>query len=411
MTPSTVMQPHGLTGSGLEVVVETLAWARSCAASLVVGCGSRDDPPGREGTAHLVEHLRGLPRQTGGAVGVPLLASTEADRTCYDADGDPDALGPLIARLYATVTDPAVPVSPAVFEGERQAVLLETRRMDQRPMLRVGPILAAAAAREPGLDAVARTTVESVCRVTPEDVESLVERAYQPRNARLFVAGPPGILPAVAATLGRDHPTAADPTLGADHPTAASAELAPPPASPLDSVPGLDDLVAVTLVRPATADTPLLDALVSPAGPLLSGPARSMLRGRTTVLGRSQRVDVTVWQPAAAEALRERLADLAGAAWCTPAALVAQRLATRWTNERGLADATPLRRVRRAARQAALPGPHHPEIRLALWQLSQGVPRCLTTHDLAPPRATAVTQDGLSPTSAGRVTDRRDGTV
>jgi zinc protease len=43
--------------SGLRVIVERAPGSQVAGVTTVVGAGSRQDPPGREGLAHLVEHL------------------------------------------------------------------------------------------------------------------------------------------------------------------------------------------------------------------------------------------------------------------------------------------------------------------------------------------------------------------
>ncbi|GGK22687.1 hypothetical protein GCM10010124_14020 [Pilimelia terevasa] len=368
---------RAFNAGGLAVRYEVLPWARSFAACLVVDCGSRDDPAGLSGTAHLAEHLHGLAAPAGPGAGIPLLAVTDVDRTCFEAAGDPVRVAPLLRRLLAIAAGRRPPADRRVFEGERQAVLLETRRMDHQPLLRLGPLLAAAAAAEPGLDAVGRTTTESVRRITPADVDALAVTRYVPAAARLFLAGPPSPVPEVVATLGTVAPLPADP------PTAGSRPAAGPP---LSAVAGLDGILAVTLVRPRGVDSAVLDALLADEGPIVdaAGEPRRRPGGRTTIAGRAQQVDVVCWAPGAATAgLGDRLAETATGDWQALAGDVARRDGRRRRNQHHLRHATPLRRVSEAARRAVL-GPPDDTRELAWWRIADGVPVRLARYPLGP---------------------------
>ena len=82
----------------------------------VVGAGSTDDPPGKEGLAHLVEHLDlpreptptanmwGLLAQAGGA---NVNASTDFDATVYHVQGPRDALADPAHAGGLRIVDPS----------------------------------------------------------------------------------------------------------------------------------------------------------------------------------------------------------------------------------------------------------------------------------------------------------------
>ncbi|MFG2915838.1 insulinase family protein [Kitasatospora sp. NPDC048298] len=371
-----------LGSGGLHVEWEALPWAHSVGAALVVGCGSRDDPAGREGTAHLAEHLQVLADPAAGAGGVPLDAVTGVDRTTFRGTGDPDDAGRLVRRLLDIASGRGPRTAPDVFEGERNAVLLETRRMDHRPMLRLGPALAAAAADEPGLDAVGRTTTRSVGRITPADVRGVVERGYPGAGARLFLAGPPGAADGVRAALDRHRPTCAPPRGSGGDTTVPRRPAEPGGHLPLD---GLDGLVAVTLLRPRDTPSLTLDALLDPRGPVVGHPAEDGPRpiGRTVVEGRSERVDMVVWRAEdIAVPLERRLAQLVAGDWRAPLAALTGRLRDARASARHWQLATPLGRVGDAADRYALPGRPCGPRRIALWRVTGGTPECLARHPL-----------------------------
>lgn len=101
---------------GPELVVLPVEGARSVSLRLIFRAGSAMDPAGKEGLAHLVEHVLmegapGRPRLLDEArgAGVRLEAFTSRDATYFVADGSPEAFWPVAARLLRSVTSPAFP--------------------------------------------------------------------------------------------------------------------------------------------------------------------------------------------------------------------------------------------------------------------------------------------------------------
>ncbi|MEU6464363.1 insulinase family protein [Streptomyces sp. NPDC046976] len=419
----------------LQVDLETLPWAHSFGAALVVGCGSRDDPDGLAGTAHMAEHLNILTGPPACAPGLPVLAVTEIDRTVFRTTGDPDDSAASIRHLTDIAAGRRGSVTPDVFEGERHAVLLETSRMDHQPLLRLGPLIAAAAADEPGLDSIARTTAESLSGITPADVTRLVRHGYPGARSQLFVAGPPALTGVVEDLLARHEesrtatarpagsPVATPQAAGflaatpqpAGFPVATPQAAGFPVATPqaagspvataqsagspsfvpggrqarratVPAVRGLSDLVAVTLLRPRTPSA-ALDALLDARGPIVGLGTGKGLRplGRTTIAGRSQQVDVVVWRAGDITALLER---------SLPSIVanrhrLTQELRVRLENAAALAGRRdqaggPSARVRAAADHHTFPGRFHGAPRAALWKITEGVPDCLGAYPLPP---------------------------
>ena len=126
--------------SGMRVVVEKDSTRPLVAVVSVVDVGGSDDPPGKEGLAHLVEHLafRSLQDQKHPFSDLLELsgaarwnASTSWNLTTYHQVGSKDALSALLALESARIARPLAGITPEVFEAERQVVkneLLRARR-------------------------------------------------------------------------------------------------------------------------------------------------------------------------------------------------------------------------------------------------------------------------------------------
>lgn len=131
---------EGRTTSGLLVLAEPLLQFRSVSVGLWVRAGGRDDPPGKEGLAHLLEHMtfKGTARRTAAEIaqaidvlGGHLNAATANEYTCYYtevlADGLPDA----ISILEELVTTPRIAAEDVA--RERVVVEEEIRTVEDSP--------------------------------------------------------------------------------------------------------------------------------------------------------------------------------------------------------------------------------------------------------------------------------------
>src|SRR5215831_13632503 len=114
--------------SGLRILVQEDHSAPIVVVVNVVGAGHVHDPPGREGTAHLLEHLSFRARRDGGATHWSMLervgagefnASTQADVTTYYAAGAREVLPELLRLESARIADPLQGVDEAAFATER----------------------------------------------------------------------------------------------------------------------------------------------------------------------------------------------------------------------------------------------------------------------------------------------------
>lgn len=123
--------------SGLRVVSYRDDRAPVASVVSVVEGGSAEDPPGKEGLAHLVEHLWFRAPLTGGATVGPTLDSfaisnafTYPDETVYVSEAPVAELPRLLTIEGHRFLDPLAKIDPAVFNAEVQIVQQELRRND-----------------------------------------------------------------------------------------------------------------------------------------------------------------------------------------------------------------------------------------------------------------------------------------
>lgn len=191
--------------SGLRLVTIEDRRAPVVSVVTVVEGGSADDPPGKEGLAHLAEHLWFRTPLTGSTTVTDTLdrlalhnAFTFPDEVVFvesAAAADLDALLTAEGHRYAA---PLSGVSATVFEAERQVVAQELRqnRLDD-----AGGALAALYARllpDPHAYArIATDTPESVLRLTLDDARAWADAHFRPERVSIHIAG------AVSATDAR----------------------------------------------------------------------------------------------------------------------------------------------------------------------------------------------------------------
>lgn len=188
---------EGRTTSGLLVLAEPLPPFRSVSVGLWVRAGGRDDPPGKEGLAHLLEHMtfKGTARHSAAEIaqaidllGGQLNAATTNEYTCYHtevlADGLPDA----ISILEELVTSPRLAAED--LERERVVVEEEIRAVEDSPEDVVFQLLHAAL--WPGGHPLGQPVVgrlASVRRLGREDLWKFFSRHYTPPRMVLVACG------------------------------------------------------------------------------------------------------------------------------------------------------------------------------------------------------------------------------
>jgi zinc protease len=222
--------------TGLRLVTYELPGAPRASVGVSWLAGSVDDPPGKEGLAHVVEHLAFRCRVAGGTVwqrlqadGVVFNAFTIHDATVYFEIGKPEQLRTLLTLEIERMKDPLAGVTAAEIETEKEVVVSELREGDQlRPEWRSMEALEARLYGQghPYARSVGGTEA-SVRSITPADVTAYVKKLYRPERAILTIlsprpakesaklafdrlgplaVGPEGVLPVMVAPATRPAP-------------------------------------------------------------------------------------------------------------------------------------------------------------------------------------------------------------
>jgi zinc protease len=203
-----------LLPSGLRLGVEAGSTPGMVTVVTVVGSGSSADPPGREGLAHLVEHLVYHAHGAGGRpqserltrAGASYNADTSLESTRFYEIAPAGAQAALLDLAGERLQRPLAGVDEADLERERAIVENE---LNQRNEIGVyGSVMSwmQRALFPPG-HAYARPvggSVASVRRLTLADARSFAATHYRPENATLLVTGETGgrsLLATVAAGL------------------------------------------------------------------------------------------------------------------------------------------------------------------------------------------------------------------
>ncbi|HOQ61710.1 MAG TPA: pitrilysin family protein [Vicinamibacterales bacterium] len=188
-----------LLDNGLRVIVHVDRHCPVAAVNVWYHVGSKDDPPGRSGLAHLFEHLmfKGSahhdasyfePLQQAGGV---LNGSTNADRTNYWEVVPSNALELALWMESDRMGFLLPALTGARFAAERDVVLNERRQRYENRPYGLAPI-AMAAALYPAGHPYCRATIgspEDLCGATLDDARAFFSRFYHPANASLAIAG------------------------------------------------------------------------------------------------------------------------------------------------------------------------------------------------------------------------------
>lgn len=186
--------------SGLQVVIEEDHRSPVVAVITLVGAGSAEEPPGKEGLAHLVEHLtfRARPdtrtsmwRQLEQLGAARFDAETSFDSIVYSELAPAKAL-PQLLRLEGTrLTSPLADLDQDTFDLERAVVRDELRVRNELGVQ--GQIVgwvqeALFPTRHPYAHALAGTR-GSLDSLTLADAQAFAGAWFQPRNATWVIVG------------------------------------------------------------------------------------------------------------------------------------------------------------------------------------------------------------------------------
>jgi predicted Zn-dependent peptidase len=175
---------------GLELLVVPIPGAATTALRLVVRAGSAHDPAGREGLAHLLEHLLAQGRdgqliQEGRAEGADLNAFTSRDMTRYHLDAPAGAFLSLAERFLRGITSPRL--EARALQRERAVVESEDAYSSHGPNAHVMVENAVFRGRPREGSPIGRQASRG--QISRDDLLAFFQRAYTTRNATLVVAG------------------------------------------------------------------------------------------------------------------------------------------------------------------------------------------------------------------------------
>lgn len=225
--------------SGLRVVVEQDTRAPVVAVVAVVGAGGSSDPVGKEGVAHVVEHLAFRSRHAGSPTvwtrleeaGVGRFnAFTSLDHTVYELLAPKESLPALLKMEGQKLSAPLAGVSPEVFAVEREVVRNELRQRNETGFF--GQVFSwMHAASYPAEHPYSRPVIgthDTLSALTLVDAQRFARAHYRPDNVTLVIAGDVD-LAAVEAVLKQSLPES---WVGTGAPLAISPRLPPQPAEP-----------------------------------------------------------------------------------------------------------------------------------------------------------------------------------
>lgn len=186
--------------SGMRIVVEEDRTQPLVAVVVVVDVGSAQDPPGKEGLAHLVEHLAFRAKPDGKLQRSSLLsfagagswnAFTSHDLTRYVEVGPTESLPQLLSLEGNRLLSPLAGVDAQAFDVERGVVkneLFERDEQGESTAVETHLFGALYPAGHPYHRPVAGTEA-SVSALTLADAQAFVQQYYVPRNVTLYVSG------------------------------------------------------------------------------------------------------------------------------------------------------------------------------------------------------------------------------
>src|SRR5688572_3609071 len=198
---STVAISERQLESGLQLVVDAERTSPLAGAAFFANAGSAVDPPGKEGLAHLVEHLvfrsrhGDKPRVDSrlNAIVADWNGGTAHEWVYYYLFAPSAEFDEALGLTFEMMTDPIVGISQAEFEHERSIVKAERGFRSEHFVAAVEQLLNEAVFA-PGSIAARSVggTQQSLETLTLADVKSFADRHYRPERMTLYVALPPG---------------------------------------------------------------------------------------------------------------------------------------------------------------------------------------------------------------------------
>jgi predicted Zn-dependent peptidase len=194
-----MIRPHTHTlANGLRVVCVEMPHLHSAELALYLKVGGRNDPAGREGLSHFLEHIlfRGTEEFSSSqeienafeAIGGAPNASTDADSTCYYSRIHPDHFRRGMEIFASMLMRPLL----EGIEVEKRIITEEAREdlNEQGEEINADTIASRLLWPRHPLGMPTIGTLESIAAITPDDLEGHLARFYIPARTVLVVAGP-----------------------------------------------------------------------------------------------------------------------------------------------------------------------------------------------------------------------------
>jgi zinc protease len=186
--------------SGMRIIIEEDHSKPVVAVVAILNTGAADDPTGKEGLAHLVEHLtfRAKPdgklqrsNQLDFAGASSWNSTTTHDLTTYMVVGPKESLRNLLVIEGARLMGPLAGLDQRGFDLERDVVKNELSDRDERrePSAAQGPLFEALYPPGNRYHRPVMGTPASVAGLTLADAQAFVQEHYIPTNVTLYVAG------------------------------------------------------------------------------------------------------------------------------------------------------------------------------------------------------------------------------
>jgi zinc protease len=186
--------------SGMKVVIERSPTRGMVGVILTVAAGSAQDPPGKQGLAHYVEHLtyRAASNMGGNTVdeqlarlGATYNATTNQDFTRFYEFAPAESLPILLELASRRLSAPVEKIDPKAVAVEREIVTNELRQRNHTGVY--GQVLASLqAAVYPADHPYSHPTIgtqQSIAGLTLADAQAFTAAHYRPGNATLVLVG------------------------------------------------------------------------------------------------------------------------------------------------------------------------------------------------------------------------------
>jgi len=180
--------------NGLRVVVLPDPKAVDVQVMMRLAVGTIDDPGGRDGTAHLAEHLMFEPVLDGQSLSATLERNaasfngmTELETTTYVERGAPSSLELFLVVEATRLRWRCTTLGDEVFVREREIVRNELRQKSDVLRTQGAILLGLYAADHPYHHAL--ETEDTVARITRDEACAFVDAHYSPTNAVLVISG------------------------------------------------------------------------------------------------------------------------------------------------------------------------------------------------------------------------------